>query len=282
MYQDGYPHEGDQRLQQYYYDENGEYHQTEYLEDEDGPVIPQLGDNFATQNSLLDTFRPDHPSARDQEGYARATGQPLIQLQNKPPEPRAGLVGMISQIEHDKKVKDANKSHRYTMDPMEKERERYLMDQRTQMMQQQPMMNQGMMMGQGMMGQGMMPMMDPRMSMMSMNMMGGQMPMMNMMGGQMPMMNMMGGQMPMMMDPRMMQGQSMMGGAQGMMPMMDPRMSMMMMSQYGQYPMWQQQQQQQQSMYGGRFNNHIPEEEDDDEDDDVPLGAKESTIPRQK
>ncbi|KAI8883499.1 hypothetical protein K501DRAFT_285316 [Backusella circina FSU 941] len=273
MHQNGYPHVEDPRLQQYYYDENGDP-QNQYMEDEDGPVIPQLGDNFATQNSLLDTFRPDHPSARDQEGYARATGQPLIQVPNKPPEPRAGLVGMISQIEHDKKVKDATKSHRYTMDPMEKERERYLMDQRSQMM-----MNQQGMMGQGMMGQGMMPMMDPRMSMMSMNMMGGQMPMMNMMGGQMPMMNMMGGQMPMMMDPRMMQGQSMMGG-QGMMPMMDPRMSMMMMPPYGQYPMWQQQQQQQQSMYGGRFNNHIPEEDDEDEDDDVPLGAKD--IPRQK
>lgn len=99
-------------------------------------------------------------------------------------------------------------------------------------------------------------------------------------------MQMMGGQMPMMMDPRMtmmypgmmqqnpaMMNMQMMGGQ---LPMMDPRVSMMMMQQqYGQYPMWNGQQ----PMYGNnRFNGHI--EEDDDEDDDVPLGAKESPIPR--
>ncbi|KAG1081166.1 hypothetical protein G6F42_023048 [Rhizopus arrhizus] len=64
-----------------------------------------------------------------------------------------------------------------------------------------------------------------------------------------------------------------------MMPqMMDPRMSMMMMQQqYGQFPMWQQQQQ---AMYGNPRFNGIQEEGDDDEDDDVPLGAKETPIPR--
>ncbi|KAI9249276.1 hypothetical protein BY458DRAFT_427394, partial [Sporodiniella umbellata] len=75
---------------QYMYD--GQYYDDGYPITEDGPVIPQLGDHFATQNSLLDTFRPDYPSARDQEGYARATGQPLIQVPNKPPEPRSGLI----------------------------------------------------------------------------------------------------------------------------------------------------------------------------------------------
>ncbi|KAI8059765.1 hypothetical protein BDF21DRAFT_403290 [Thamnidium elegans] len=242
---------GHDMYQQAYYDEDGYP-----IIDEDGPVIPQLGDRFATQNSLLDSYRPDRPSAHDQEGYARATGQPLIQVPNKPPEPRAGLVGMISQIEHEKKHKETNKSRFTDLDKermMERERERYMMDQRSQM----PMMGQ--------------PMMYPGMMQQNPAMMN---------------MQMMGGQMPMMMDPRMsmmypgmmqqnpaMMNMQMMGGQ---MPMMDPRMSMMMMQQqYGQYPMWNQQQ----AMYGNnRFNGHI--DEDDDEDDDIPLGAKEPPIPR--
>ncbi|KAI8881431.1 hypothetical protein K501DRAFT_334688 [Backusella circina FSU 941] len=260
MYQDGM-----MQQQQVYYDEFGNPH----LADEDGPIIPQLGDRFATQNSLLDTFRPDYPSARDQEGYARAMGQPLIQVPNKPPEPRTGLVGMISQIESDKKQKDTNKikfnNSNNNMDRemlMERERERYMMEQRAQMMQNQPMISQGMM------NQGMMGMMDPRMMM---PMMGNQMPMM--MSNQMPMMNMM--QNPSMMQ----QNQNMMN------MMMDPRMSMMMMQQqYGQYPMWQQGMQpsmQQQGMY---VNFNLQQqggvEEDDDDEDDLPLGTKDS--PRQK
>ncbi|KAL9538922.1 hypothetical protein MBANPS3_010582 [Mucor bainieri] len=247
-----------EQQQQQYFDEDGYP-----IIDEDGPVIPQLGDRFATQNSLLDTYRPDRASAHDQEGYARATGQPLIQVPNKPPEPRAGLVGMISQIEHEKKQKESSKNRFGDMDRdrmMDRERERYMMDQRSQMMQ--PMMGQGM----NMMGQ---PMMYPGMNPAMMQMMGGQMPMMNMMGQPMMYPGMMQMQNPSMMNMQMMP------------QMMDPRMSMMMMQQqYGQYPMWQQQQQQQ-AMYGNpRFNGGIQEEEDDDEDDDVPLGAKESPIPR--
>ncbi|KAG1060751.1 hypothetical protein G6F42_027877 [Rhizopus arrhizus] len=120
--------------QQQYFDEDGYP-----IIDEDGPVIPQLGDRFATQNSLLDTYRPDRASAHDQEGYARATGQPLIQVPNKPPEPRAGLVGMISQIEHEKKQKESSKNRFSEIDRdrmMDRERERYMMDQRAQMMQE--------------------------------------------------------------------------------------------------------------------------------------------------
>ncbi|RCH95480.1 hypothetical protein CU097_001106, partial [Rhizopus azygosporus] len=205
-----------------YYDEmydTQQYYNNGYpIMTEDGPVIPQLGDNFATQNSLLDTFRPDHPSARDQEGYARATGQPLIQVPNKPPEPRAGLVGMISQIEHEKKQKEANKSRLLDKEGiLQRERERYLMEQRAQqqsMQQPQHSMMQPPMMG--MMNQ-------PMMNMPQMPMMTGQMPMMGLMGQPMmyPMMNM------------------------PMMPMMmDPHMSMMLMQQqYGQYnPMWSQSQ----------------------------------------
>lgn len=122
----------DQQPHQQYYDEFGNP-----IEDEDGPIIPQLGDRFATQNSLLDTYRADRPSAHDQEGYARATGQPLIQVPNKPPEPRAGLVGMISQIEYEKKQKES-KNRFADMEKeriLERERERYIMEQRSQMMQ---------------------------------------------------------------------------------------------------------------------------------------------------
>ncbi|KAI8340412.1 hypothetical protein BD560DRAFT_485091 [Blakeslea trispora] len=80
-----------------YYDENGYP-----MMSEDGPVIPQLGDRFATQNSLLDTYRAHHPSAHDQEDYARATGQPLIQVPNKPPAPRAGLVDANDEYDESK------------------------------------------------------------------------------------------------------------------------------------------------------------------------------------
>ncbi|RCI05911.1 hypothetical protein CU098_001867, partial [Rhizopus stolonifer] len=247
-----------------YYDENGFP-----MMGEDGPIIPQLGDRFATQNSLLDTYRADRPSAHDQEGYARATGQPLIQVPNKPPEPRAGLVGMISQLEHEKKQEKSNKTRLAEMEKeriLERERERYLLEQRQQMMQpmMNPAMNQSMSqsinqgtnpaMSQSMnpaMSQGMNPAMNQNMMMYP-----GIMPMM---GGQMPMMNM-----NMMMYPGMM-------NMQMMPPMMDPRVSMMMMQQqYGQHPMWQQQQQ----MFNNRFNGSI-QDDDEDEDDDVPLGTKE-------
>lgn len=102
-----------------------EYQSGDDEDDEEyvGPTIPSLGEHFVTQNSLLDTYRPPGPSAHDQEDYARATGQPLIQVAQKPGAPRAGLVGMISQIEQDRK-REANKRNRYTVDP------------RTQMMQQ--------------------------------------------------------------------------------------------------------------------------------------------------
>jgi hypothetical protein len=141
MYQAGMMHQ--QQQQQIYYDEFG----NPYPVDENGPIIPQLGDRFATQNSLLDTFTPDYPSARDQEGYARAMGQPLIQVPNKPPEPRTGLVGMISQLENDKKQKESSKNkfnNNNNMDRellMERERERYMMEQRAQMVQTQVYIN---------------------------------------------------------------------------------------------------------------------------------------------
>ncbi|KAI8338309.1 hypothetical protein EDC96DRAFT_523312 [Choanephora cucurbitarum] len=253
-----------------YYDENGYS-----MMGEDGPVIPQLGDRFATQNSLLDTYRAHHPSAHDQEDYARATGQPLIQVPNKPPAPRAGLVGMISQLEHEKKQEKTNKTRLAEMEKeriLERERERYLMEQRQQMMQ--PMMNQGSTMNQNMMYPGMMPMMGNQMSMM--NMMGQNMMYPGVMNMQNPsLMSMQNPGLMNMQNPGLMnmQNPSMMS-MQMMPPVMDPRMSMMMMQQqYGQHPMWQQQQQ----MFNSHFNGSV---QDDDEDDDVPLGAKEPSHTR--
>ncbi|KAI8070331.1 hypothetical protein BC940DRAFT_365927 [Gongronella butleri] len=191
---------------------------------EDGPVIPELGSNFATQNSLLDTYRPDHPSAKEQLEYARQTGDTLLHVPNKPPEPRTGLVGMISQREADKKERNANKGLLLKMEKdklMEQERERYLWEQRQQQMPMQQMP-----MGQSMAPMAMAPPMqmptmmnDPRMSMM---------PPMGMNQMQMP---------TLMNDPRMsmmnmnnMQNTQLGGGtssAASMAPAMDPRMSMM-------------------------------------------------------
>ncbi|CAO3617496.1 unnamed protein product [Cunninghamella echinulata] len=231
--------------------------------DEDGPVIPELGSNFATQNSLLDTYRPDHPNARDQIEYARQTGSTLLHVPEKPPEPSMGLVGMISQIEGEKKSSSKGRLvQREKEKLLERERERYLWEQRQQMlpqMNQPPLMNQmnisqptllsqmnsnqmmGMnqmnsnqMMGMNQMGNNQMmgqfgmlqpPMMDPRMSMMD--------PRMSMMGQMPPMMM---GQLPMMdqrasMMPPMMMGQS---------PMMDQRASMMPPMMMGQSPMMDQ------------------------------------------
>ncbi|ORY93239.1 hypothetical protein BCR43DRAFT_526832 [Syncephalastrum racemosum] len=246
--------------------------------DEDGPIIPQLGEDFANPHSLLGArqHNQEHqPSLREHEEYAKSTGQPLLHLPYKQPEPRSGLVGMISQLEHTKK--DNHKSRmmgdheRMMMD----QQQQYLMDQRQSMMP--PMMP-------------MMPMMDPRMSMMPPHMMN------NNSNGRNQHASMM---MPPMMDPRM----SMMPP----MPMMDPRMSMMpphMMNnnngrnQHGSMMMppmmmdprlsMMQQMQMMPMMYGMYNNNNGSNNsgqpfhgngstndlrEDDDEDDDVPLGG---------
>ncbi|KAI8146745.1 hypothetical protein BJV82DRAFT_576268 [Fennellomyces sp. T-0311] len=252
---------------QYYYQQNNNLARGQPVIDEDGPVIPQLGENFANPHSLLGSVRQDQgASIRDQAEYAKATGQPLVQLAQKQSAPRAGLVGMISQIEQDKKDPHKGRLAEVERERM-MERERYMMEQR-----QQSMMNP------------MMGMMDPRMSMMPPNMMMGMMdPRMSMMPP-----NMMGGSsssnnqhpsmmmMPPMMDPRMsMMPPNMMGGAGNnqhasmmmMPPMMDPRMSMMPpnMMMYNMYG------------YNNQFNSgqvgNQGIREEDDEDDDVPIGA---------
>ncbi|KAI9477095.1 hypothetical protein BDB00DRAFT_943507 [Zychaea mexicana] len=292
------PHMYNQYEQQYYYyqQQSNNLARGQPVIDEDGPVIPQLGEEFANPNSLLGSVKQEQgPSIRDQTEYAKATGQPLVQLAQKQSAPRAGLVGMISQIEHEKNDKSKNRLVNAERDQM-MERERYMMEQRQQAMMN-PMM--GMNMGMGMM--------DPRMSMMPPNMMGGgnnphasMMMMQPMMDPRMSMMppNMMGGggnggnnqhasmmMMPPMMDPRMsmMQGGMMGGGGSSsggsgannqhpsmmMPPMMDPRMSMMPPNMM-MYNMWN-------NGYNNQFNNGPAGNqgimEESDEDDDVPLGA---------
>ncbi|KAG0169846.1 hypothetical protein DFQ28_011347 [Apophysomyces sp. BC1034] len=152
--------------------------------DDGEATMPFPGEPYLMQNSLLDNYRRDNAAGRLQEDYARSMGQPLVQIPNKPSEPRAGLIGVISQLEQERKEKESAKNR-----PLDMERERFMMEQHQQMMHQQQMMMMGNPYGAGM-G---MPMMDPRMGMMQMPMMG-QMPMM------MPMMN------PMMMQMQMMHG----------------------------------------------------------------------------
>ncbi|KAJ2964885.1 hypothetical protein NQZ79_g314 [Umbelopsis isabellina] len=248
----------------------------------EGPAIPVLGDNFARSNSLLDQYQQEQLTAREQEEYARATGQPLIQVPHKPPEPSTGLLGLITQREQDRK--DGSKAkERVSMMQAELERERMMERERRmleQRQQQQQYLQANMMAnpyGMGMMGMNMqVPMMDPRMSMMSgMSGMAG-------MGGGMTGMNGMNG----MMDPRMsmMSGMGMNPMAMGMNPMamgmnpmmLDPRMAMMnnpYMRNSGFAG----------SMYGGfggagsvagsRYGGLVEEDDDDDdEEDNIPIG----------
>ncbi|KAI9287456.1 hypothetical protein BC943DRAFT_319842 [Umbelopsis sp. AD052] len=234
----------------------------------EGPTIPMLGDNFVRQNSLLDTYQQEQMNAREQTEFAKATGQPLINVPTKPPEPRTGLLGLITQREQEKK--DGNKAkERINMMQaeldrermMEREQQRRMMEQR----QQQQFMQANMMnpMAMNMMGMGM-PMMDPRMSMMSgMGMMDPRMSMMSNMGMMNPMMNPMAmGMNPMMLDPRM----AMMN------PYANMRGSQYGGSVYGGYPGGPG------SVAGSRFGGLADDEDDEeDEDDNIPLGRSAST-----
>lgn len=111
---------------------NHPMYQQQAVIDEDGPIIPQLGEDFANPHSLLGSVSKTDPqvTVRDQAEYAKATGQPLVSISQQPKDPKAGLVGMISQIEHDKK--NPNKGRM-----MDAERERLMMEQQQQ---QQAMM----------------------------------------------------------------------------------------------------------------------------------------------
>lgn len=116
------------------------YQQPHNADDDDAPIIPQLGTHFATQNSLLDMYRPDQAPARMQEEYARASGQPLVSLSSKPVQDRSGLVGMINNIESEKRERETSRSKMMEMDKeraLEQERERYR-EQRQSMMMSSP------------------------------------------------------------------------------------------------------------------------------------------------
>ncbi|KAI9252316.1 hypothetical protein BDA99DRAFT_178269 [Phascolomyces articulosus] len=123
------------QYEQYYYQQQQQNNlaRGQPIIDEDGPVIPQLGEEFANPHSLLGAAKQEQASIRDQAEYAKATGQPLVQLAQKQGAPRAGLVGMISQIESEKK--DQNKGRLLNSDREQMmERERYMMEQRQQAM----------------------------------------------------------------------------------------------------------------------------------------------------
>ncbi|KAI8380347.1 hypothetical protein BD560DRAFT_444669 [Blakeslea trispora] len=117
-----------------YMDDNSSFNEVS------GPMIPPLGDHFAPQNSLLDTYLGDQLSAKEQIEYAKATGQPLIQVSTKKESglPKGGLVGVISQREKDRKegtgyrVAERVNQHHAQQDRFGKEKERRLLEQRQQ------------------------------------------------------------------------------------------------------------------------------------------------------
>ncbi|KAG1459162.1 hypothetical protein G6F56_006223 [Rhizopus delemar] len=132
-----------------------------YDSDLDGPMIPSLGDHFAPQNSLLDNYLGEQLSAKEQVEYAKATGQPLIQVSTKKQgAPQGGLVGVISQREKDKKegngFRVAERVNQHHQDRFEREKERRIMEQR----QHQIMKHQMMLYANGY-GMQMMPFMNP-------------------------------------------------------------------------------------------------------------------------
>ncbi|KAI8093416.1 uncharacterized protein BX664DRAFT_106907, partial [Halteromyces radiatus] len=104
--------------------------------DRDGPLIPALNDHFAPRNSLLDNHAGEQLSAKEQIEYARATGQPLIQVPSKPKPPKGGLVGVISQREQNRRqgngTRVAERVHQHHADRFEREKERRILEQRHQ------------------------------------------------------------------------------------------------------------------------------------------------------
>jgi hypothetical protein len=125
----------DEEPSQHPYDDDNHSYDSDF----DGPLIPSLGDHFAPQNSLLDTYLGEQLSAKEQIEYAKATGQPLIQVSTKKQgAPRGGLVGMISQREKDRKegnglrvTERVNQHHaQLGQDRFEREKERRIFEQR--------------------------------------------------------------------------------------------------------------------------------------------------------
>jgi hypothetical protein len=104
--------------------------------DQDGPLIPSLNDHFAPRNSLLDTHAGEQLSAKEQIEYARATGQPLIQVPSKPKAPKGGLVGVISQREMSRRQGNGSRVtervNQHHANRFEREKERRILEQRQQ------------------------------------------------------------------------------------------------------------------------------------------------------
>ncbi|RUS20485.1 hypothetical protein BC937DRAFT_95107 [Endogone sp. FLAS-F59071] len=142
-----------------------------------GPQATGAGQNFK-HGSLLGMHMSEQFTVREQTEFARATGQPLINVPIKPPEPQTGLVGMITQREQQRKNGSSQRIADITgamqeaerEKSLEREREWRLLEQRQQFLQQQ---QQAMMMmgAYGMMG---MPMGNQYMGNMGMLPMGGQ------------------------------------------------------------------------------------------------------------
>ncbi|KAI7857491.1 hypothetical protein BDC45DRAFT_532852 [Circinella umbellata] len=107
--------------------------------DDNTPMIPALTDHFAPQNSLLDTYLGDQLTAKEQIEYCRATGQPLIQVEDtKPQVPNGGFVGAISRRERNRKegnnirVNERVQQHHVDRNLLEREKERRIFEQRQQ------------------------------------------------------------------------------------------------------------------------------------------------------
>lgn len=134
-YADNEDYDDEEQPSQHPYDDDNQSYDSDF----DGPLIPSLGDHFAPQNSLLDTYLGEQLSAKEQIEYAKATGQPLIQVSTKKQgAPRGGLVGMISQREKDRKegnglrvTERVNQHHaQLGQDRFEREKERRIFEQR--------------------------------------------------------------------------------------------------------------------------------------------------------
>ncbi|KAI7849127.1 hypothetical protein BDC45DRAFT_292610 [Circinella umbellata] len=148
--QQHFPYHQQQQQQQQYdpygyqqYQQYADNGQSGHDSDDDAPIISQIGNNFVTQNSLLDMYQSEQVPARLQEEHARMSGQPLVNLPSKHPQPRSGLVGMISQLEHEKRERDNVKGRLMEMEKdraLEQERERFYLDHQQQQQRHSAMM----------------------------------------------------------------------------------------------------------------------------------------------
>lgn len=115
----------------------------------EGPPIPSLGDQFASENSLLAKKPADLPmTAQEHTEYARAMRQPLLHVPVKPKNPSAGLIGRITQLEYMRQQNNeirggerGEKVHAFSAEVekgryFERERDRQVMEHRQQQMLQ--------------------------------------------------------------------------------------------------------------------------------------------------